>query len=319
MAWNIGANDTANSLGTSIGSGVLSLRGALIRIAIFDFLGAVFFGTYVTKTIGKGIVDTSSITDVTIITIGAFSALSAAGIWITIATWKGLPVSTTHSIVGAMLGFGLISLGTGSVNWAVMKKIVLSWITSPIFGAIGAFVIYTLIRKFVLERTTNLSKVERVFGYLQIATAMYVGFSFGSNDVANAVGPIYLVLTYHGGTIMPIWVLAFGAIGIIIGAFTWGYKVIMTVGTRITKITPTLGFSAEYSTATVILIASALGLPISTSHTVVGSVIGVGLAKGRKEALYWKVVWKIVQSWLLTVPITMGVCAGIYLLIKYFV
>lgn len=317
MAWNIGANDTANSIGTSVGSGVLGMRGALVRICIFDFLGAVLFGGYVTKTIGKGIVSLDKIPSSDLVVIGALSSLLGAGIWLTLATWRGLPVSTTHSIVGAVLGFGLVAAGWQGIKWSVMKKIVASWFTSPIAGAVVAFLIYTLlIKRFVLKRAKNVKKTERVFGYLQVATAMYVGFAFGSNDVANAVGPIYMILTYSGAeAVNPVGLLALGAFGIILGAVTWGYKVIETIGKKVTEITPTRGFAAEFSAASVILIASAVGMPISTTHTIVGAVIGVGFARGIK-ALNIGIIYRILISWFVTVPLTAIFSVAIFLLVR---
>lgn len=301
MAWNIGANDTANSIGTSVGSGVLSLRGAVIRIIIFDFAGAVLYGKFVTKTIGKGIVDIEAIGDVHVITIGALAALLAASLWVTFATFKSLPVSTTHSIVGAMLGFGLVAAGMHNINWMVMAKIVLSWVVSPLAGAIVAFTIYNMVRFFVIRKVEDSAKVEKVFGYLQIFTAMFVGFAIGSNDVANAVGPIYLVYTLRGGSVAMNWILALGGMGIVVGTVTWGYRVIDTIGKRVTEVTPTRGFAAEFACASVVLANSFIGLPISTTHTLVGSVIGVGFARGLK-ALNLAIVTRIIASWIITVP-----------------
>lgn len=314
-AWNIGANDTANSIGTSVGSGVLTLRGALFRIVVFDSLGAILFGRHVTETIGKGIVDLKAIPDPQFVVIGAFSALLGAGLWLTIATWKGLPVSTTHSAVGAMLGFGFISMGRDSIRWAVMKKVVASWVISPLVGAIGAFLIYTfLVKRLILRRTENIKKVEGVFGYLQVATAMYVGFAFGSNDVANAIGPVYMMLNYRGLDLNYSWLLAFGAFGIALGTLTWGYKVIETIGKRVTEVTPSRGFAAEFSAASVILISSYIGMPISTTHTVVGSVVGVGFARGVK-ALNIDIIYRILASWFLTVPIAAIFAMGAFKLV----
>jgi PiT family inorganic phosphate transporter len=313
-AWNIGANDTANSVGTTVGSGVLSMRGALLRIILFDSLGAILFGSHVTKTIGKGIVDITTIPD-QLVVIGAFSVVLSAGIWLTIATWKGLPVSTTHSTVGAMLGFGLIATGSSNIKWSVMKKIVASWIVSPLIGAIMAFLLYTLlIKKLILQRTENVKRVEKVFGYLQISTAMYVGFAFGSNDVANAVGPIFMMLTRKGFNVNFNFLLALGAFGIVLGAMTWGYKVIETIGKRVTEITPSRGFAAEFAAASVILANSFIGMPISTTHTVVGSVIGVGFARGVK-ALDLGIIYRIVVSWFLTVPAAALLTVGIFRLV----
>jgi PiT family inorganic phosphate transporter len=305
MAWNMGANDVANSVSTSIGSRAITLRGALIIVSILIPVGAIFFGKAVTKTIGKGIVRIENIQEPGIVVAGALAALISAGLWLTIATWRGLPVSTTHSSVGAMMGFGLTIGGASEIQWGVMQKIVLSWVVSPFVGATVAFLIYTLlIKKFLLSRKVELKRMERVFGYLQISSAMYVAFAFGSNDVANAVGPIYMLLTVQGNAEPNMFLLlTLGAGGIVLGASTWGYKVIDTVGKRVTEITPTRGFSAEFAGASVILANSYLGLPISTTHTVVGSIIGVGLARGIK-ALNLAIIYRIVGSWLLTVPIT---------------
>ncbi len=302
-AWNIGANDVANSISTSVGSGVLSMRRGLLAVNIFIFLGAVLFGSYVTKTIGKGIVDLKTIGDPQLVVIGAFSAILSAGIWLTLATWRGLPVSTTHSAVGAMFGFGLIAVGVANIKWSVLAKVVASWFISPVAGALAAFLLYTvLIKNYVLRRAKNIKKVEKVFGYLQIATAMYVGFAFGSNDVANAVGPVYMIISYRGEEMGDAyWLLALGAVGIVVGAFTWGYRVIETIGKKVTEITPTRGFSAEFSAASIILANSYIGMPISTTHTVVGAVIGVGFARGIK-ALNLAIIYRILASWFITVP-----------------
>lgn len=309
VAWNIGANDVANAMGTSVGSRAISLRQAVIIAGIMIFLGATFFGKQVAETIRKGIVDPTLIGDPRIIAFGTFSALLGAGIWITIATWKKLPVSTTHSIVGAMTGFGLITTGISGVDWWVMFKIVSSWIISPFAGAITAFIIFSLIRRFVLKRVEDPKRVERIFAYFQLLTAGYVAFAIGSNDVANAVGPVAAALTYgQEGAILsptvavPTWLLAFGGLGIVLGITTWGYRIIETVGKRVTEITPTRGFSAEFATASVVLANSYIGMPISTTHTLVGSVIGVGMARGIK-ALNLDIIYRIVASWVITVPV----------------
>ncbi|MDI6655259.1 MAG: inorganic phosphate transporter [Candidatus Hydrothermarchaeota archaeon] len=315
MAWNIGANDTANSVGTSVGSGVLSLRGAIIRVCIFDMLGALLMGKYVTKTIGKGIVNIDAIGDIHIITIGALAAILGAGIWVTIATLMRLPVSTTHSIVGAMLGFGLVAGGIEHINWNVLVRIASSWIVSPLVGALMSFIIFSMIRSFVLKKADNIRKTEKVFGYLQVFTAMYVGFSIGANDVANAIGPLYLVLTMKGAVVDPLWILAFGGLGIAAGMLTWGYKVIDTIGKRVTEITPTRGFSAEFATASVVLVNTYIGMPISTTHTLVGAVIGVGFARGIK-ALNIRIIYTMLISWVVTVPLTAIFSMVIFLLVR---
>jgi PiT family inorganic phosphate transporter len=319
MAWNMGANDVANSVSTSVGSRAITLKGAIIIVSILIPVGAIFFGKGVTKTIGKGIVSIDNIPDPNVVVAGALAALLSAGLWLSIATWRGLPVSTTHSAVGGMLGFGLIS-GGGEIQWGIMKKIVMSWILSPLVGALTAYVIYTLlIKKFLLARKVKLKRMEKVFGYLQIASAMYVAFAFGSNDVANAVGPIYMLLSVKGaqaGAEPDVsLLLVIGAGGIVLGAATWGYRVIDTVGKRVTEITPTRGFSAEFAGASVILANSYLGLPISTTHTVVGSIIGVGMARGIK-ALNLAIIYRIIGSWLLTVPIAAGLSMVAYRIIS---
>ena len=317
MAWNIGANDVANSMGTSVGSRALTMKKAVLIAGIMEFSGAIFFGKEVTETIRKGIVDPSLIGEPRILAIGALSALLAASLWITLATWAKLPVSTTHSIVGAMAGFGIVTVGISNVCWRVMGKIVASWIISPIAGAIAAFIIFTVIRKMIFERVDNLSKVEKVFAYFQLLTAAYVAFAHGSNDVANAVGPIAVAISYSKvGEIaqrvaVPKWLLLYGGMGIVIGLATWGYRVIETIGERVTEVTPTRGFSAEFSTASVVLVCSYFGMPISTTHTLVGAVIGVGFARGL-EALDFNVVYRILLSWIATVPVAAFLCVVIF-------
>ncbi len=394
LAWNIGANDVANSMGTSIGSGVITVRKAIYLAAILNVLGAILVGGHVTKTISKDIIDPDSFSLGTELFIyGMLSAVLATSIWITAATYLGLPVSTTHSIIGAIAGFGLVSSGLSVINFHKLTTIFASWILSPFAGAMISFCIFTIIKKLVLEaknpyKATKrvfpstvslvllvistsilyksfhyslqtkeafyllilisilsgvLSKIlirhyakkkknrydsaESLFGYLQILSACAVAFSQGSNDVANAVGPLTAILTttdllekgvtlttIPAGSQAPIWILLFGGFGIAIGISTWGYKVMNTIGEKITDITPTRGFAAEFGTATTVLACAMLGLPISTSHTIVGSVIGVGYARGI-SALNFEVIKNIVFSWFLTIPIaailTMIVYSGI--------
>ena len=396
MAWNIGANDVANAMGTSVGSGALTLRGAILVAAVFEFGGAVLVGSHVTDTIRKGIIETSMF-EVTgplgpdgplLLALGMFSALLSAGIWLQLATMWGLPVSTTHSVVGAVTGFGLLALGSAAVNWGALGTIMLSWVVSPLTGALIAASMFTLIRRtilqseepaaaarrigpylvglvaailvlsFIFKALTNVLDdpplllaggvagvagvlaallaaiflrrhlpqqenqyvyVERVFGWLQITTAIFVAFAHGANDVANAVGPLAAVVNIVGSGLtelpdqvpVPLWVLALGGFGIVIGLATWGYKVIETIGKQITEMTPSRGFSAEFGAATTVLIASRLGLPISTTHTLVGSVIGVGLAQGM-AALNLRVIGRIVNSWLATIP-----AAGVLAMVLY--
>jgi PiT family inorganic phosphate transporter len=393
MAFNIGANDLANAMGTSVGSKALTVRRAIILAAVLNLTGAIIVGSKVTKTVKGDIIDLDEIGggDELSWTIlyGLFSAMLAAAIWITIATYFSLPVSTTHAIVGAIMGFGLIVGGTAVVNWPVMGRIAGSWVVSPLAGALVAFICFRLIKRGILNRDhpfpyavkyapylvglvfgilaiamvveglENLhlglgglevlglgllvaiatgvpawflfrrykivegdeyQKVERIFVFLQIITAGYVAFAAGSNDVANAIGPVAGIvgqLAYSPDPVPVMTVvglLALGGIGIAIGIMTWGYRVMKTIGERITEITPTRGFTAEFGAATTVLVCSLYGLPISTTHTLVGAVIGVGLAGG-VAAVNINVIKRIVISWLVTVPIAALTCMGIFLAI----
>ncbi|HII01212.1 TPA: inorganic phosphate transporter [Methanosarcinaceae archaeon] len=320
MAWNIGANDLANAMGTSVGTGALSIRQVIIIAAVFEFLGAVFFGKRVTTTIAKGIVPIDMISEIhpTIVVLGMLAAILAAGFWITLATFYNLPVSTSHSIVGSVLGFGLIAAFNGTIafsdiHWAALLKIVASWFISPVLGAVLAYLTFSLVRSLFLHRASDLPLVEKKFISLQVVTACYIAFAHGSNDVANAVGPLSAGLKVLGltGNEVPIWVLILGGVGMVIGLATWGYKVIETIGSKITELTPTRGFSAQFATATVVLLHSYSSLPISTTHALVGSVIGVGLAGGI-AAVDLGVIWKIISSWVATVPIAALTSALIY-------
>jgi len=396
MAWNIGANDVANAMATSVGSGALTMVGAVILAGIFEFAGATLVGSHVTDTIRKGILDTVMFQPGTsplgedgarVLMIGMVSALLAAGLWLQIATTFGLPVSTTHSIIGAVIGFAFVSVGWDAVAWGTVGKVVASWVISPVLGAaiaatmflfiskailrqhdpieatrrIGphliALVVFTLFLSFVYKGLKNVVPdpkwwmtaavaaaaglvgwivsgpllrrvqgdrerpfvfVEGMFRYLQIVTACSVAFAHGANDVANAIGPLAAVVQIHElGTLparvpVPSWILILGGAGIVIGLATWGYKVIATVGKKITELTPTRGFSAEFGAATTVLLASRLGMPVSTTHTLVGAVIGVGLVRGI-AALDLRVVGQIVNSWLITLPAAGVFSAGIFL------
>ena len=401
MAWNIGANDVANAMGTSVGSGALTLGAAVVLAGIFEFAGASLVGTHVTETIRTGILDTSAFAAGSpilgpdgprILLLGMVSALLAAGIWLQVATSLGLPVSTTHSIVGALVGFALVSVGSHSVRWGVVAKVSASWVLSPILGAMVAagmflFISYGILRRedpagatramgphlvaavafllvlsfvykvvddiitsppwwvvvvvavvvaglaYLLARAliergwTEPEKpfvyVEGIFGRLQIVTACYVAFAHGANDVANAVGPAAAVVQIHElGALppnvpVPEWILVAGGIGIVIGLGTWGYKVIATVGGAITELTPTRGFSAEFGAATTVLVASRMGLPVSTTHTLVGAVIGVGLARGL-AAINLRMVGRIVNSWIVTLPVAGALAAGLFEVLRHF-
>ncbi len=311
MAWNIGANDLANAMGTSVGSGALSLKQVIIVAAVFEFCGAVFFGKRVTSTLAKGIVPVDHIRmiDPHLVVIGMLAAILAAGFWITLATFYNLPVSTTHSIVGSVLGFGLVSAYHGiisysEIHWPVLVKIVASWLISPLLGALVAYILFMLVSHFILQRTDYPFAIEKKFIILQTMTACYMAFAHGSNDVANAIGPLYAGLNVLGmdGTQIPTGIMVIGGFGMVLGLATWGYKVIQTIGNKITELTPTRGFCAEFATASVVVLHSYSSLPISTTHTLVGSVIGVGLAGGL-AAVDLSVIGKIAISWIITVPV----------------
>jgi len=427
MAWNIGANDVANAMGTSVGSGALTLRRAIIVAAIFEFCGAVFFGSHVTDTIRKGVLDfgddgfSEELSQD--LMYGFMAALLAAAIWLTIATKYGLPVSTTHSIVGGVIGMGLF-IQPDSVNWPKVAEIMISWVVSPLLGAVIAYISFRIIKKVIfdhekpLERTKSIAPllalptffvlglalqfkglkgfyknmdesghinkaewlpcdpskdscstfnpfldgawiplnsflvalfigimassilwlvlrryqfkeegyegVERVFIWLQIITACYVAFAHGANDVANAIGPmaaIYDIASSSTGVLspdsvdVPIWLLLLGGAGITVGVATWGYKVMDTIGNKITHITPSRGFAAEFGAATTVLIFSMpfLAVPISTTHTLVGAVVGVGLAGGA-AAVDFRVFGKIAASWVASLPVA-GVGAVIFFIL----
>ena len=383
MACNIGANDVANAMGTSVGSKSLTFKQAILIAAVAEFAGAFFVGGHVSDTIRKGMLDTSFFADVPYqLVYGMISALLAAAIWLHIASYLGWPVSTTHSIIGGVLGFGVIAGGVDIVNWSKVGNVVLSWIVSPVMGGLFAYLVFQYINKTIFSKRRPLahakellpfivaivlfilsiaifykglknlhlhftfpdvlffalvagvvgffiSKIlvrfipdddskdfahqfnttENLFKYLQIVTAFYIAFAHGSNDVANAVGPLAAVVSIlQGGAVemkveMPTWILGLGGGFIVLGLMVWGYRVMATVGESITDITPSRGFCATFGAASVVLICSKMGLPISTTHTLVGSVIGVGLARGL-PTLNLGIVKMIFISWVTTIPFT---------------
>jgi phosphate/sulfate permease len=460
MAWGIGANDVANAMGTSVGSGALTLKRAVILAAVLEFCGAFFVGTHVSETVRKGIVDPALFAnDGMSFMLGMLAALLAAGVWLQIASWKGWPVSTTHSIVGAVLGFGAAYGGLSAVHWDKVGTIAASWVVSPALSGLISFCLFRFILhrifysehplraakrtapflvfavfavltlvlvfkglknlkldlslpvalglaigvgafaglvsiRFVarihedeptpdearnaasrekaeyvtkslgkaakhlqrvqaaspghlqtpmaglldevrrLEHETRrayefqtdsreLQKVERLFVYLQILSACFVAFAHGANDVANSIGPMSAVISVAraGGESIaakapvPLWVLALGGVGIVIGLATWGWRVMATIGKKITELTPSRGFAAEFGAAITIVLASKLGLPISTTHTLVGAVLGVGLARGI-GALDLGIVRDIAISWVVTIPIGAGLAVAFFHLLK---
>ena len=391
MAWGVGANDVANAMGTSVGSGAITIKQAIIIAIIFEALGAMLAGGQVTDTIRSRIIDVDYFKNSPQIFIyGMLAALLSAGTWLLIASWRGWPVSTTHSIIGAVIGFGLVATGVDSVHWHQCIDIGLSWIVTPIIAGILAFLLFrsvqtlifesdkptqsakryvpiyvflaalvltlvtlfsglkhlgldlsfykctaisvlisfiaALVGRILLQRYQNMKdtqalpnfpQLEKVFGILMIFTACTMAFAHGSNDVANAIGPLAAVVAIAHDTVLgghspiPLWVMGLGAAGIVLGLSTYGYRVIATVGHEITQLTPSRGFAAQLATASTVLVASGIGLPISTTQTLVGAVLGVGIARGI-GAINLKVVGNIFMSWVITLP------AGAILSIIYF-
>ena len=391
MAWGIGANDVANAMATSVGSKALTIKQAILVAAVFEFAGAVLAGGAVTSTIRKGIVDSSLLADSPELLIyGMLASLLAAGTWLLIASKNGWPVSTTHSIVGAIVGFAAVGIGVNAVQWGKVGTIVMSWVVSPVTAGFIAYLIYRSVQWLILSREDPLARakrfvpvyiffaaftitlvtitkglshvgleistrdsyllataiaagiamvgalfinriesdrkvdkkqhfytVERVFGVLMVVTACSMAFAHGSNDVANAIGPLAAVISVAKTGIvgsrsaLDTWVLMIGGGGIVIGLATYGRHVIATVGKKITQLTPSRGFAAELAAATTIVIASGTGIPISTTHTLVGAVLGVGMARGI-DAIDLRVVARIMVSWVVTIP------AGAFLAIVFF-
>ncbi|MDX1381161.1 MAG: inorganic phosphate transporter [Xanthomonadales bacterium] len=381
MAWGIGANDVANAMATSVGSRALTVKQAILVAAVFEFLGAFLAGGQVTATIRKGIIDAGSISgQPELLVYGMLAALLAAGFWLWFASRRGWPVSTTHSIVGAIVGFAVVGIGIDSVHWDKVGQIAASWVVSPLMAGFIAYFIFISVQKLVLntsdplgnarryvpiyifyvgfilalvtlfkglkhvglelttfqsymiaigcglvtmtlgillirrlsfavseEKDFRFANVEKIFGVLMIFTACGMAFAHGSNDVANAIGPVAAVVsivkTGMVGQQSPLgtWILLLGAFGIVLGLATFGYRVMRTVGREITELTPSRGFAAELSAATTVVVASGTGLPISTTHTLVGAVLGVGIARGI-AALNLRVIRNILLSWIVTLP-----------------
>jgi len=381
MAWGIGANDVANAMATSVGSKALTIKQAILVAAVFEFAGAFLAGGQVTSTIRKGIIDASSVeSNPELLIFGMLAALLAAAVWLLIASRKGWPVSTTHSIVGAIVGFAAVGIGVESVHWAKVGTIAASWVVSPMLSGVLAFLIFMSVQKlilgtddplknahkyvpvyifavgFILALVTLLkglkhigldlstgesvsvavasgfitmfigiaaikrikinpdedadfrfTNVEKIFGVLMVFTACGMAFAHGSNDVANAVGPVAAIVSIvKTGAVaqksaLATWILLLGAVGIVLGLATYGWRVIRTVGKNITELTPSRGFAAELAAASTVVIASGTGIPISTTHTLVGAVLGVGIARGI-GALNLRVVRNIMLSWVITLP-----------------
>jgi PiT family inorganic phosphate transporter len=392
MAWGVGANDVANAMGTSVGSRALTIKQAILIAMVFEFAGAYLAGGEVTATIRKGILDPAYLSDSPeLLVYGMMAALLAAGTWLLIASMMGWPVSTTHSIVGALVGFAAVGIGVDAVNWGKVGTIVASWVVSPVMAGTISFGLFMSVQKLILNTDkpfrnakkyvpiymfavgfmiamvtllkglkhlgveidlgfgskfanalpvaavigvvvaligkgflnrihedfipvsgSRFDNVEKVFAILMIFTACAMAFAHGSNDVANAVGPLAAIVSVigSGGDIaakspLPAWVLLLGGAGIVLGLATYGFKVMATIGKKITELTPSRGFAAELAAATTVVLASATGLPISTTHTLVGAVLGVGLARGI-GALNLRVVSNIFMSWVITLPAGAG-------------
>lgn len=402
MTWGIGANDVANAMGTSVGSGAIGVREALIIAALFEFSGAFFASSQVTATIQKGIIHpAAAAAQPELLVYGMLGALLSAAIWLTLATQRGWPVSTTHSIVGAILGFAVVGLGTEAVQWEQIGEIAIAWAIAPFLAGVLALALMLSIRTLILnaehpfrrakvwgplyvflvgfivslvtlfrglshiklelseaetllvaagiglvvaligrmmiagikmdraaDRRFHFASVEKVFVPMMIFTACAMAFAHGSNDVANGIGPLAAVLSAVESAkttaaalasqkaAVPLWVPILGAAGIVAGIATLGYRVMQTIGTRITSLTPTSGYSATLAAAVIVVLASKVGLPLSTTQVAVGAVMGVGFARGL-GAVDLRVVANILLSWLVTLPANAVLSIGFFFLFKY--
>lgn len=297
IAWNIGSNDSANAMGTAVGAGILSFRQATLTIAIFVVIGAYLKGYKVMKTVGKGIVPEGYLTlEMAVI------ALLAAGVWVTIATVKGLPVSTTQAIVGGVVGVGL-AVGA-PVNWQTFGKIAAAWVLSPIIAGIFAVVLYRFY-SWVISSLRSLSTIETLYKALAILGGSYMAFNFGTNEVANASGPLV-----GAGFMEPKVAGIFGAIALSMGALTFSYAVMYTVGKKITVLGPVSAFAAQFGSAIAVSIANFFGLPVSSSQSIVGGVVGVGLAAG--ESVEKSVIRDVVIGWVATPLTAIGIALVIF-------
>src|SRR5690554_1895420 len=378
VAWGLGANDVANAMATSVGSRALTIRQALMIAVVFEFAGAYLAGGEVTSTISKGMIDASMISP-DLLVLGMLASMLATGIWLLLASLKGWPVSTTHTIVGAIVGFAAVGVGVDSVYWGKIGGIALSWVLSPALAGIIAFMLFRSVQIFILsaddpfakaqklvpfymfyagffvsllimlkglkhvgvdleawqsiaiavliatavalfgkflltrvkpssdEKASRFADVERVFAVLMIFSACAMAFAHGSNDVSNAVGPLAAIVGVVGSgkiaaqTAVPSWVLLLGAVGLVTGLVTLGYKVIATIGKKITELTPSRGFAAELAASSTVVMASAFGIPLSTTHALVGAILGVGMARGI-GAIDLRVVGSIFTTWIITLP-----------------
>lgn len=396
MAYGIGANDVANAMGTSVGSKALTIKQAIIIAMIFEFAGAYLAGGEVTSTIRKGIIDSTPFIDVPeLMVLGMIASLFAAGSWLLLASYLGWPVSTTHSIIGAIIGFALVAVGSEAIQWTKVTGIVGSWIVTPAISGFIAYLVFMSAQKLIfdtdeplknakryvpvymafagfvmalvtikkglkhvgmqmgtaegfglaiaiavvvgiigkiaisrlnisaaVDKKTQFHNVEKVFAILMILTACCMAFAHGSNDVANAIGPLAAVVSIveHNGEIakkaaLAWWILPLGGVGIVVGLAVLGKRVIKTIGEGITHLTPSRGFAAELAAASTVVIASGTGLPISTTQTLVGAVLGVGMARGI-AALNMGVIRNIVVSWVITLPVGAALSIVIFYILR---
>lgn len=396
MAWGVGANDVSNAMGTSVGARALTIKQAILIAMVFEFCGAYLAGGEVTETIRNGIVSTDAMTP-DLLVFGMLSALLAAGVWLLLASIKGWPVSTTHTLIGGVIGFAAVGVSVDAVQWGSIGPIVASWIVTPMLAAGLSFCLFMSVQVLILQtehpfqnakryvpiymffagfmialltvtkglkhvglhlsvaegllaaavvgglvmlagvlilrrihvdeeadKAFHFASVEKIFAVLMIFTACSMAFAHGANDVSNAIGPVAAIISVvHAGgdlslmdhTPVPSWVLLLGAVGIVFGLATYGYRVIATIGREITELTPSRGFAAEMSAASIVVGASAIGLPLSTTHTLVGAVLGIGLARGI-GALNLGVIGRIFISWMVTLPAGAGLSILFFFILK---
>jgi PiT family inorganic phosphate transporter len=398
VAWNLGANDVANAMGTSVGSKAVTLRQALIIAGVLEFAGAVLFGHEVSETLATKIINpTFFVAEPQVLLIGMFSVLLAAGLWLQIATSRGFPISSSHAVVGAIAGFSWVAVGVQAIDWSLIGTISLAWVVTPLVSGTIAALFYRVIKLSILDRQNSIQQLNEwipwlstallsVFGIIvlpkisqpiytyfheqlhwnipkhdlpigigaiaaisltmvswkqlagakqdiiqvekqlakfQLLSACFVAFAHGSNDVGNAIAPL-AVINYISlnntvpidGITIPLWILVLGGAGIVTGLATWGKKVIATIGEGIIPLQPSAGFCAELATATTILLASRIGIPVSTSHALVGGVVGIGLVQGNKS-IQFKTVQGIIMAWLITVPAGAILGAMIFAIARY--
>ena len=311
MAFNIAANDIGNSMGTVVGSGALKMRQALLIGALFEFIGALFLGSNVIKTVGSGIVPPEFMSS-----LGAFIITVSAGIWITITILKKIPISGSDAIVSSVLGYGIAYAGINHLNLVTAGYIALSWVTSPLIGLASGFAVYYVLRKGFLKQKSLAYKdrLEKVFSYLQIGSSSFAALGVGAIDIAAATGALYVTVGASAG--MDIKVL--GALGLVFGILIAGNRITDTIGRRITELVPTRGFSAQVSAGTITLLFASLGMPISPTQTLVGSVIGVGMAHGTSTVKI-DIIKHIATTWIVTIPACIAISATLYFLISYII